>query len=146
MYRSLWKRHTDRQTDRQRDRQMQNASTHKWFSLFISNFSFMSRCKWIAMFGTRRIGRLMSTRRCSTLSPDYSNHSHACLLSKKLASFNEWNYQHVTMDRHVKSQLQLRNSLIHVFLQKDNSVINLCSLWVYTVVQGKVFYWKKCYL
>jgi len=48
------------------------GSTHKCFSLFISNFSFISRCRWIAMFGTRRIGRSMWTRRCSTLSPDYN--------------------------------------------------------------------------
>jgi len=50
--------------------------THKWFSLFISNLSFMSRCRWMAMLGMRRIGRSTWIKRCSTLSPDYTATLH----------------------------------------------------------------------
>ena len=43
--------------------------THKCVSLFGENFSFMSRWKWMAMLGMRRMGRLMWTSRWSILAP-----------------------------------------------------------------------------
>ena len=46
--------------------------THKWVSLLNSNFCPSSRCRWIAMFGTRQTGRSTSTRRCSMRSPAWT--------------------------------------------------------------------------